>query len=70
MKKQKRFNRRLNLSKETIAQLSDRSKIKAAGASGNTCLHTCTCCDTTIPVPTGQNPCPIPFTESPVSQCC
>ncbi len=65
MKEQKKFGRKLKLHKETIAQVNGKSMTEVAAGSGDTCGATACCCDTTIPVPTGQNPCPVPFTEPP-----
>lgn len=70
MKTQKSFERKLNLKKETISRLNDRKMIEVAGGSGDTCNTFVCCCDTSVPIPTGQNPCPIPFTEAPISKCC
>jgi hypothetical protein len=65
MKEQKKFERKLKLHKETIAQVSGKSMREVAAGSGDTCDNTACCCETTIPVLTWQNPCELPFTEPP-----
>jgi natural product precursor len=68
MKTQKSFSRRLKLSKETIAQLGDRNMNEVKGGDTASAPHCC--CNTTEIIVTNQNPCPVPFTEAPISVCC
>lgn len=62
MKAQKSFSRRLKLSKETIARLGDKNMNEVKGGESGTIPGCC--------LPTHQNPCPIQFTEGPISVCC
>lgn len=70
MKNKKSFAKKLKLNKESIVGLNTQDMSAVAGGSGDTCPAFC-CCDTSVIISaTHQNPCPVPFTEAPISVCC
>jgi hypothetical protein len=69
MKKQKKFERKLKFKKETVARLNHNNMNNVNGGISAGSNPEC-CCNTSDPPETKQNPCPVPFTEAPISECC